>query len=197
MIGTLETPMATIALTTPGPKVEVSMIAESSAGKANTKSQRLHDRVLDEPLRERGDEAEHDAEDEADADRDDADENRDARAGDDLRGDVAAEIVGPEPVRQRWRRELVGDVDRGRRIGRPDERQRRHADERRRERAAEPQTEAAPAKPRLMLARGPQPRIDRRAGDVDDEVERRSRSRRAASRHSRPPMCRGWRSTAA
>ena len=51
MIGTLAMPIATIALTTPGPKVEVSMIAESSAGKANTKSQAFMIASSTTPLR--------------------------------------------------------------------------------------------------------------------------------------------------
>ena len=40
----------------------------------------LHDRVLDDAFPEGGEEAERDAEDEADADRHDADQDRDARA---------------------------------------------------------------------------------------------------------------------
>ena len=46
-----------------------------------------------------------------------------------LRGDVAAQAVGAQPVRGRRRRELAGDVDVGRRIRAPRQRQQRRADE--------------------------------------------------------------------
>ena len=160
----------------------------------------LHDPVFDEALGERRDEAEDDAEHEPDADRDHADQNRDARARQDLRGDVASEIVGPEPMRRGRGRELVGNVDRGRRIGRPDERQarrRRSASRRARRRA----TGSSPPRGRNRADK-----VTRRRPSASDRSRRRrcrrrssvrSRSPPAASPHSRPPMCRDWRSTAA
>ena len=102
----------------------------------------LHEFVFDEALGERRYQAENDSERESNADRDDANQNGDARASQDLRGDVAAKIVSPEPVSVRWRRELVGDVDRARRIGRPDERQDGGSDQCGDERGAEPQAQA-------------------------------------------------------
>src|SRR6202167_5612714 len=108
----------------------------------------LHESVFDEALGERRDEAEDDPEREANADRDDANQNGDARARQNLRSDVASEIVGAEPVRRGWRGELVGNVDRGRRIGRPDERQQGGGDQRRDEYGSEPQAQPpARAKP--------------------------------------------------
>ena len=52
------------------------------------------------PLAKAAIKPERDAEDEADADRDDADQNRHPRAGQQLRGDVAPEQIGAEPMRR-------------------------------------------------------------------------------------------------
>ena len=119
-------------------------------GKGEDEVAGLHDRVLDESLRERRDEAERDAEHEADADRDDADQDRDPRTRQQLRGDVAPEAVGPEPMRQRGRRELVRDVDRGGRIGRPDERDRRRGEQSGHEDGAQPEADVRRANRGLM-----------------------------------------------
>ncbi len=100
-------------------------------------------RVFEDAFGEGRDEAEGDAEEKPDADGDDADQDRHARPHEYLRGDVAAEIVGAEPVRERRRRELMRDVDRRGRIGRPDERDRRGDQESRDQRGAEPEARAA------------------------------------------------------
>ena len=92
--------MAMIALTTPGPEGRGQHDRGEQRRKGEDEVAELHDPVFDDALGEGRDEAEDDAEHEPDADRDDADQNRDARAGQDLRGDVASEIVGPEPVRR-------------------------------------------------------------------------------------------------
>ena len=91
-------------------------------GKREGEVAQLHDRFFDDALGGGGDETERDAEDKADADRDDADQNRHPRSGEDLRGDVAPERVGAEPMRRRRREQLVGNVDRAGREGRPDKR---------------------------------------------------------------------------
>ena len=69
------------------------MIADRQRGKGEDEVAGLHDRVLDESFRKRRDQAERDAEHQADADRHDADQNRDSRTGKQLRGDVATETV--------------------------------------------------------------------------------------------------------
>ena len=103
----------------------VSMIADSSAGNAKVKSARRITASSTQPRRADGEQAERDAEDEADADRDHADQRSSLRADEQQRGDVAAEAVGAEPVRRARRLQLVRDVDLGRRIRRPHQRQQR------------------------------------------------------------------------
>ena len=101
--------------------------------------------------------------DEPDADRDDADQQRDARAGEDLarRRRARAHRV-PSQCAAEGSAELVRHVDRGRRIGRPDERQQR------REATSNADADAAPEAQTVHAAARPQPRIDRRGGDVDE-----------------------------
>src|SRR5271163_536847 len=99
----------------------------------------LHDRVLDEALGARGEEAERDAECEADAYRNHADEQGDASAGENLRGDVAPQRIRAEPMRRRGDLQLVRNVESRRRIRRPDQRQRRGEDQQRHQGHAEPQ----------------------------------------------------------
>ena len=127
--GMLKMPMAMMALIAPGPKMAVIMIADSRAGKAKTRSLKPHQRFVDEAAARRGKGAERHADAHADADRDKRHGDRVAGADHDHRQDVAAEMVGAEPVRQRGRLRLVGDDQFGDVVGRPeegDERHRRH-----------------------------------------------------------------------
>ena len=101
-------PMAMMALTAPGPKMAVIMIADSRAGKAKTRSLQPHQRLVDEAAARRGKGAERHADTHADADRDQRHGDRIAGADHDHRQDVAAEMVGAEPVRQRGCLRLVG-----------------------------------------------------------------------------------------
>ena len=114
--GTLKMPMAMIAFSAEGPKTAVIMMAMRSAGKAKTRS--LPRRMTSSSKRAApcgGGEAEGHAEADADADRDKRDGDRDPGADHEHREDVAAEVVGAEPVRRGRRLELGGDVERWRR----------------------------------------------------------------------------------
>ena len=111
--------MAMMALTTPGPKVRGEHDRQKERRERKDEVAEFHKPVFDETLGKRRDQSENHAEREAYADRDDADQNRDARARQNLGGDVASEIVGAEPMGGGGGCELVADVDRGRRIGRP------------------------------------------------------------------------------
>ena len=120
--GTLKMPMAMIAFSAEGPKTAVIMMAMSSAGKAKTRSLPRMDHLVEERAAPcGGGEAERHAEADADADRDERDGDRDAGADHEHREDVAAEVVGAEPVRRRGRLELGGDVEGGDVPGGPEE----------------------------------------------------------------------------
>src|SRR5208282_5036027 len=117
-----------------------------------------HDCVFDPASGERGEKAEHDSEDEPDADRNDADENRNARAHQELRRDVAPEVVRSEPMRQRRRGEFVGNVDRGGRIRRPDEGDRSRKQKHQRQNRPRPEAETDARAPRASSAHAAGPR---------------------------------------
>jgi hypothetical protein len=100
-----------------------------------------------QPRRVAAEEAEGDAEDDADADRDHADGDRDARADDEQREDVSAELVGAQPVGRRGALQLVRDVELGGGVRRPDEREERCQHHRRHEHPADRQARRAAARP--------------------------------------------------
>ena len=106
-----------------------------------------HHDFLDPAPFHRSEQAEGDAEDDADADRDHADRDRDAAADDEQRDDVAAEAVGAEPVRRARRLQLVRDVELGGRVRRPREREQRQADDDGDQHRADAQAGVAPALP--------------------------------------------------
>ena len=83
--GTLKKPIATIAVTRPGPQTAVSRIADNSAGKANAKSDARITSSSTQPRRAAASNPSATPEDAADADRDHADRDRIAAAGDQQR----------------------------------------------------------------------------------------------------------------
>jgi hypothetical protein len=78
-------------------------------------------RLVDEAAARRGKGAERHADAHADTDRDQRNGDRIAGADHDHRQDVAAEMVGAEPVRRRGRLRPVGDHQPGYVVGCPDE----------------------------------------------------------------------------
>ena len=130
--GMLKMPMAMMALTAPGPKIAVIMIADSRAGKAKTRSLRRISASSSQPPRAAAQRAERHADAHADADRDQRHGDRVARADHDHRQDVAAEMVGAEPVDGGRRLQLVGDDQPGDVVGRPDVGDERHRRDRQR-----------------------------------------------------------------
>ena len=116
--------------------------------------------------------------DRADQDHHEADDvERDARAVDDARVDVAAELVGAEPVRRRRRLQAVGEILGGRRMGRDPWRQRR--DQHQRQHDAEPgdrQRVAAEGEPGEVAAAEPRLQAGcRLVGEQPGPPDRRAR----------------------
>ena len=117
---------------------------------------------LNDAFRARRAQPERDAEDEPDADGDDADQQRDAGAGEKLGEDVPPERIGAEPMGRGRLHQLIWDVERRGRIRRPDQRQRRSQHQQRDEDRAEAQAGAGraarqgnrEAHPALALRRG-------------------------------------------
>ena len=123
--GMLKMPMAMMALIAPGPKIAVIMIAESSAGKGEDDVVEAHQRLVEQAAARRGPGAERHADAHADADRDQRHGDRVPGADHHHRQDVAAEMVGAEPVRGGRRLQLVGDDQPGHVVGRPEQARRR------------------------------------------------------------------------
>ena len=138
--------------------------------------------------------------DQPDADGDDADEDRDAaRRPASARRCRARARRSRASGRPRAASSLCAHVDRRRRIRRPDQRQRGGDDERPDERRAQPQARAARAGIEIETRVGsrchaavPQARIDRGAGDVDEEVHHDHDARQQHHASPRPPACRDW-----
>ena len=96
-----------------------------------------HDDFFDPAAPRRGQRAKCHAGAKTDADSDNADHDAVLRPHQQLARDVAAEAVGAEPVRASRRLQLGRDVDLGRRIRRPEQRQQRRSGQQQRQRSAE------------------------------------------------------------
>ena len=96
-----------------------------------------HDRFFDPAAFGRGQQAERRAHDEADADGDDADQNRRPRAHQQQRHHVAPKRIGAQPVLRAGRQQLGVHVDFVDGVGRPHIRQRRGQQQQQRQHAAD------------------------------------------------------------
>ncbi len=189
----------------PGPSTATIPIASSRPGIASMMSiARMITRV-DDAAEVAGDRAEQQPDREPDGDRDDADQERVARAVDDPRELVAAELVDAEPVRARWGRgstrsgsavEVLRSVgsygaSSGAKIATmtktdDDARSRRCAPGLRQQPRARRRSRDRPSAPRatssLRLELGdahetPDPRVDDRVRDVDEQVDEHEHDR--------------------
>ena len=113
-----------------------------------------HDDLVHEAALGRREEAERHARAEADAGRHQRDRDGVARAAEDHRKDVAAHLVGAEPVRGRRRHQPLLDEDEFGVIGRPDERQPRRREDQRGQREADGEAGGGPLHRRPFPTRG-------------------------------------------